>query len=282
MEDFAASLAAWARPRDDIEALVLIGSRQRSAGDGLKGADRHSDWDFHIIARIPGRFADREWLREIPGAEPLAYSVRRAAIGGVPRVTALFRGAEVDLVIVPAEGLGSVAEAAKAGQHLSSPQVRQSCQDLAVVIRPGWRFLKPNPKWEAWYAEVVNLVPDPRLGDAEVIDLAEAFVCHWVWARRKAARGEWRAAQRALHRELAETNYRLLHEIKLRAGQPSFPEARRIERVASEEELGAVSVDGGWRESELQDSLARTAYGFRTLVAKLVGERWRWPALDEG
>ena len=31
-------------------------------------------------------------------------------------------------------------------------------QDLAIVIRPGYRFLKPNPKWEALYRDAVAAV----------------------------------------------------------------------------------------------------------------------------
>jgi hypothetical protein len=95
--------------------------------------------------------------------------------------------------------------------------------------------------------------------------------------RRKIARGELLTAQRMLHRELAETNFRLLHELKLRRGERSFPEARRIERVAAEAELAAVSVCATLGAEALEAAVDKSAATLCTLMKALVGEGWRWP-----
>jgi hypothetical protein len=80
-----------------------------------------------------------------------------------------------------------------------------------------------------------------------------------------------------LHVELAETNFRLLHEIKLRRGERSFPEARRIERVASPTELDAVTVNAALEAGALRGALARSETSLRSLMRELVGERWNGP-----
>lgn len=277
MKDFSARFADWASSQRDIEALVLIGSRQRPPADELGRADGQSDWDFHVIARRSERFADRGWTSALERVAVRVYSVRRAAIGAVPRVTAVLDEEEADIVVLPAMGLRVLKLAARLGLHRRPGLFRQRCQDLAVVIRPGWTFLKRHPGWERWYARVVKLVPDPRVSDAEALALAENFAAHWIWTSRKLARGELRAAQRTLVREIAEINLRLLHELKLRRGQPSFPEARRLERVASPQELDRVTLDPGVSAAQLEAALGKSRASLAALMSALLGRDWSWP-----
>jgi hypothetical protein len=48
-EDFGAVMAAWAARTPAVDALVLIGSRERDGDDAVWRADAHSDWYFQII-----------------------------------------------------------------------------------------------------------------------------------------------------------------------------------------------------------------------------------------
>ena len=164
-------------------------------------------------------------------------------------------------------------------EHRTSAEFVRTVQDLAVVIRPGWRFLKGADEWEPFYRKVVNEVVDPRLGDAQIMNLAEGFVCDFIWTRRKIVRGELIAAQRMLHRSLAETNLQLLHELKLRRGERSFPEGRRAELVLSRDELKLLSVEARLERASLTKSLQEAANACRSLVAALIGDAWRWPEL---
>jgi hypothetical protein len=150
-------------------------------------------------------------------------------------------------------------------------------QDLAVVIRPGWRFWKGAKQWEPFYDRVVAAVADRRIDDREARALADGFVCDATWTCRKIERGEFLAAQRMLHRALAETNFRLLHELRLRRGARSFPEARRIERVARTAELDAVSVAATPTAKSLRAALAKSSATLRTLMRALTPD-WRWPS----
>ena len=91
------------------------------------------------------------------------------------------------------------------------------------------------------------------------------------------ARGEFHTAQRMLHRELAEVNFQLLHELKQRRGERSFTKARRLERIATAAELAGVSVDARLEPVALQAAIERSAATCRELMTALVGEAWRWP-----
>jgi hypothetical protein len=277
--DFAARVAAWAARSPEIAAVVSIGSRSHEPGDNVAGSDEHSDWDFHVIASRPARFADRAWTAVLEEGEPLAYAVRDGIVGKVKRVTALFRDAEADFVILPTGQMRLARLAVACGLHRRSRGLARALGDLAIIARPGYRFLHGSAGWEPFYRRVMAEVADPRLGDAEALRRAELFVADYVLVRRNLARGECLAAQRVLHRSLAEINLQLLHEVKLRRGERSFPDARRIERIASAAELASVTVAAGPTVASLEAALQQCATTCQDLMRELVGERWRWPDL---
>lgn len=274
MTPFADVFSAWAAGQPAVKAAVLIGSHIRPAG-APNAADPSSDWDFQVITAAPRVFADAAWARALPGCALRVYAVR-PTFGGVQKVTALFAGAETDFVVIPAGPLRLARVALRLGLHRRPGPVRRGLADLAVVIRPGYRFLKGAEGWTGFYEHVLREVPDPRLDDAEAVRLADGFVCDVVWALRKLARGELLAAQRMLYHSLAETNYRLLHEVRLRRGEPSYPEARRLERVAGTDELAGVSLAPRLVAEDLHLAVMRARATLESLMARLV-PAWRWP-----
>ena len=276
--NLAETISSWAAKEEAVLGLVLIGSRVRDEADPVWRADAQSDWDFQIITSRPETLENDAWLRAV-GLKPLVYAVRRAAIGGVPKIALLVEGAEADIVVLPAARLLPVKQQVEAGIHRTSAELRAGLQDLAIVIRPGWKFLKGGAEWEAFYRTVVADVPDPRVSDGEARSLANGFVCDYVWTLRKLERGELIAAQRMLHRGLAETNFRLLHEIRLRQGKRSFPEARRIERIDSAD-ADAIAVSASLEREELERALEKTAATCRRLMGELVQNTWHWPDLS--
>lgn len=270
-------LTAWAAQEPSVQALVLIGSRVRASGDTVWQADAQSDWDFQIITTRPELLTDARWLQALPGIDVRVYATRGARLGDVPKVAAVLAGAEADFVVLPATRLEPLRTAAARGEHHEAGNVRRDLQAIGVVVRPGWRFLKDTSDWETFYQKIVAEVPDPRVENAAACGLADGFVCDFIWAQRKLARGERIAAQRMLHRELAEVNFRLLHELKLRRGERSFPEGRRIERVATPAELTSVAVSATLDEAALREALDQGAATLRRLMGALVGNDWRWP-----
>ena len=128
-----------------MKALVLIGSRVRNETDLVWQADAHSDWDFQIVASRTEIFKTSAWAKTL-GLNLRTYCLRSAAIGGVPKVAALFGEEECDFVVLPA-GLMSLSRVAvRLGLHRRSDYVRRKLQDLAMIVRPGWRFLKGGQK----------------------------------------------------------------------------------------------------------------------------------------
>jgi hypothetical protein len=275
--DLGSILAAWARKQPAISGLTLMGSRVRPDRDVIWRPDRHSDWDFQVITRDPDRFLTRDWTRELNVVELLAYGVRPARIGGVPKVHAVFAGTEADLVILPEETLRPLRREVRAGRHRRPGAVRDRLQELALVIRPGWRFLVGAREWGSMFRQVVAEIPDPRLDDAAARNLAECFWCDLLWVHRKLARGELAAAQRMLHQALAETNLRLLHELRLRRGQRTFPEGRRLERIVPAAERRLVTVDARPTRASLRAAAEAAARHCTTLMQALVGRDWRPP-----
>lgn len=273
---FADQVTAWAASEPSVRAVALIGSHVRDESDQVWRADAQSDWDFQIVAVTPRLFEDSDWTKTL-GHELRAYAVRRAVIGGVPKIVAVFSGAEADFVIIPAGTWNLMRIAVKLRLHHRSALIRRRLQDLAVVVRPGWRFLKGGEVWDPFYRRVVAEINDPRLDDAGVRNLAESFVCDVVWTLRKINRGEWLAAQRMLYRSLAETNFRLLHELKLRRGERTFPEIRRAERVLSKEELELISLSGLPEATSLLGGVEKASATCRKLMYALVGNTWKWP-----
>ena len=275
----AARVAAWAARSPEIVAVVLIGSRARETGDSIAGADGHSDWDFHLITSRPATFADRAWTAILDEGEPQSYAIREGTVGKVKRVTVVFRDEETDFVVLPAAHMRLARLAVACGLHRRSRGLARALGDLAIVARPGYRFLHGSSGWEPFYRRVIAEVADPRLGETEALRRAELFVADYVLVRRKIARGELLAAQRVLHRSLAEINFQLLHEAKLRRGERSFPDVRRIERIASTTELAAVTVTAEPTVTSLEAALQKCAATCQDLMRELVGERWRWPDL---
>ena len=275
----AARVATWAARSPEVAAVVLIGSRAREAGDPIAGVDGHSDWDFHVITSRPARFADRAWTTILEEGEPLVYAIRDGIVGKVKRVTVVFRDEEADFVVLPAAKMRLARLAVACGLHRRSRRLARFLGDLAIIARPGYRFLHGSAGWELFYRRVIAEVADPRLDDAEALRRADLFAADYVVVRRTLARGELLAAQRVLHRSLAEINFQLLHEVKLRRGERSFPDARRIERIASTTELAAVTVAAGLTVAALDAALQQCAATCQNLMRELVGERWRWPDL---
>ena len=269
-------IPAWAAADPAIALCVLIGSQVR-VGDAATGPDAGSDWDFQLATAAPERFADGAWLAAL-GLPPLAYALRPGRLGSALKATAVTARGELDLVVLPLEPLRGLARLVAAGGLPAEVAARQALTDLAAVLAGGYRILKGEAEFGPFYARVAGAIPPARLDDAAVRALAEGWICDYVALRRRVERGELLAARRALHQQLAEGNARLLHELRLRQGRPSFPDVRRLERLdaaaAARLALPDAADAAGLRAAAR--SAARTCVG---LVRELLGTRWRWPDL---
>ncbi len=95
-------IITWASSRDDVHAVVLVGSRAR--GD----ADEHSDHDIVLVVDEPEPYLRSvDWVRAI--GEPLVSFVEPAATGGIDERRVLFAdGADADFSLLPIERIAEV------------------------------------------------------------------------------------------------------------------------------------------------------------------------------
>jgi len=272
LDNLAETFSAWAATEPSVSALTLFGSRARGQSDGS------SDWDFQVITSKPDLFMTSAWTSGLKGARVLVYAPRMTRFGGVPKVNLVFEGAEADLVVLPAGTLTMARLLVAMGFHRRDGGLRRRLRDLAVAIRPGWTFLKGERTWGRFYRRLVDEVDDPRLGDDEIRRLANVFVCDYLWTVRKLERGELVAAQRMLHRELAETLLALSHELRLRRGEPTYPEGRRLEKLLGTAAASQWAVSSRLEAGELSAASARLKDALCAHMASLVADSWAWPS----
>lgn len=272
--DLLPEFTAWSAAESAIVAVVLFGSRAR---ESMASADGWSDLDVQVVTTRPDVFFSRQWTAVFSGRTVWAYVVRPAS-GGVKKVTVMFSpGQELDVVVVPAAKLRVARVAVALGLHRNVPAVARALNEMATVLRSGHRVIKGGRGWASFYARVIGEVRGTRLDDEEVRALAEEFFCDWWWVQQKVARGELVAAQRVLHRSLIEINFRLLHECRLRAGDVSFREARRVERIVTAGQLAGISIESRLDPVSLKAAAEKCAATCKGLVHGLIGDAWRWP-----
>ena len=260
---------------DNVKSVVLFGSQARDPG--LPAAsDGWSDIDLHVIVADVGAFVALSNLQTL-GPKPLKLHVIRNASGGVRKVTLLYEDAEVDLVVIPRRQMQLARLGLALGWQERIAPLRTALNEMSTIMRGGYRFLKGEAAWSRFYADVVTKLPGQRLSDAEVRSAADAFLCDYLWVRQKLARGELIAAQRALHVQLADANYRLMHELRLRQGRPTFREARRLEKLLDTGEREMLQVSARLAASELQTAADKALATLKILVGELLPE-WSPPA----
>jgi len=200
--------------------------------------------------------------------------VVRPASGDVRKATLISMSGEADIVIIPFSYANKLRKAAEGNGLSPDPNVRFALNEMATIMRGGYRFLKGQAEWGLFYSQVCANYPGQRLTLENVVQLAEIYLCELLGLLQKLERGELVVAQRLLHRALAETNYQLLHEARLRRGQLSFREARRLERLLPRDELELVQVSAQLESESLRQAVTKSYATMCKLLAELAPE-WR-------
>jgi predicted nucleotidyltransferase len=272
------SLREWMRDQADIRVAAVFGSHARTLSGEDQPADPWSDVDLQIVTTQPGRYRSREWTAQLRGQQLHAYAVR-PVFGGVQKVTALFSGGEADFVVVPYHRLWLGRLAFNLGLHNRVAGIRRGLGEFALVMSFGQVVLKGGPDWQEFYTRAVKEVPLAHLTDEEAISLAEGAYVDASSLLGKLARGEYVAVQRWLHRSLIETNFRLLHERRVRQGLVSYPDGRRVEQLLSPAELATVRFEVSLDAESLRAALLTSLAGTRKLLTELTGRAPTWPEL---
>ena len=263
-------VTAWLTRETAVKAAILFGSSARPSG-ALEAVDHWSDVDLHVVTTAAVRLERLDWSRELAGLS-FCHQTVRPATGGVRKVTALFVEGEVDLVLVPATRLRLGRLAVRLGLHRQSAALRYALNEIATCLRSGYRFLKGEDSWGDFYAWIAAEMPGTRLDDRAAAGLADVFLCDLLWVLQKLERGELVAAQHLLHRSLAETNFRLMREWRLRRGLPlpSFGLGRRAESLYPPEELRLVQIDARLNAAELHQAAWQACEGVVAIMREIV------------
>jgi hypothetical protein len=273
-QDLLEEIAGGLKHQATVESVVLFGSRVR-APDAAGSSDVWSDVDLHIVSSDPGSFSERSWLVSL-SRRALCMHVNRPASGGVCKTTLLYADGEVDMVVIPRWQMKLARYAVAVGLHRSVQSLNRSMNEMSTIMRGGYRFLKGESAWGGFYAKVVAQFPGQRLNPDEIVTLADLFLLDYLWIRQKVARGELIAAQRMLHHALAETLFRLKHELRLRQGKPTFREARRLEQLLPQDELAGFRLSASLRSSDLLMVAEQALATLLKLITEL-GATWEIP-----
>jgi hypothetical protein len=275
-ENIGPAIIRWAERQPSIAALVLIGSRVHAGGASVRAADEFSDWDFQVVTSRPEIFASSRWIQEAGLGEPLAYVARPGRLGAAPKVSAVLRDGEVDLVLMKVGQLRWAKFLLQLGLVARFAALQGALGGLASVLRDGHRVVIGEKEWGPFFRRIATEFPPARLSNAAARVLAEGFVCDYVSTRHKIGRGEFIAAQRWVHLQLAEVNFQLQHELRQRRGEPSLPDGRRIEKLWVD--TRGLAVNAVPTEESLRAASEKTAVTLRELMAGLDPD-WRWPSL---
>ncbi|MBA2255425.1 MAG: aminoglycoside 6-adenylyltransferase, partial [Chloroflexi bacterium] len=107
MSDLVTAVTAWAERREDVRAVILVGSRARVDTP----ADAWSDTDLVLLVDDPPSYAaDPRWLEAF--GRPLLTFLEPTAVGGAIERRVLYEdGSDVDFALIPAgDALGVVRD----------------------------------------------------------------------------------------------------------------------------------------------------------------------------
>ena len=251
------------------------------ANSEAKVTDEWSDLDLHVITRDVEKVKSTKWASVMP---ELGFRFRtiRPATGGVEKLTVVFEDGQMDLILVPQTQMRLACWGMRFGLQKWHQRLRIALNEIHTCLRSGYSFLKGEDKWGSFYQRVATEMAGVRLDDAAITTLADVAALDALWVWQKISRGEYCAAQHMLHCSLAETNFRLLRELRLRRGQslPSFGLARRAETLLTPSELSWVKIDACANADELRRATLAAVRGLEALMGELE-ITWSLPDLPD-
>jgi aminoglycoside 6-adenylyltransferase len=250
MDLIEAAIADWAHARDDVRAVLVVGSRARTEAP----ADRWSDLDVVLFLDDPRVLAeDASWVEEF-GTPVLTFLEATGFGERVERRVLYETGEDVDFPMLQASQWRELA---------ATPEAR-------VLLARGQRLLHDELGLEDELADVVAPPPPALPDDAALRQLASDFWYHALWTARKLRRGEVFTAIDCLDGYMKARLVTLL-EWHARAVDPSVDTwhgGRFLERWADPGALAALE-------------LAFAHYDVRDVARALWATIDLWQALEE-
>jgi aminoglycoside 6-adenylyltransferase len=220
MDLLAAAVADWARSREDVRAVVVVGSQARADSP----ADRWSDLDAVLFVDDPAALAaDESWIEEL--GTPVLSFVEPTAIGERVERRVLFEGGEdVDFPFVDAAAW------------------RELLPRATIVLGRGYRVLHDELGLEEALRTLAPPAPPVPPDAAAFRRLANDFWYHALWTGKKLRRGEVFTAKDCLDGYMKWRLVTLLewHARALDPGMDTWHEGRYLERWADPSALAVL------------------------------------------
>ncbi len=217
-----AAVVDWASEREDIRALLVVGSQARAKVP----ADRWSDLDIVLIVDDPEPYAeDPSWVREF--GQPVLTFLEDTPVGQRERRVLYETGEDVDFPLFPVTAL----------------ELLEQSENAANLLARGYRVLIDKIDLAERLARVAATAEQPFApNQREYTDLASDFWYHALWAAKKLRRGEVLTAKGCLDGYMKDRLLTLL-EWHARALDPSvdtWHAGRFVERWADPGALAAL------------------------------------------
>jgi aminoglycoside 6-adenylyltransferase len=218
----AAAVADWGRERDDVQALLVVGSQARSDVP----ADRWSDLDLILIVDDPEPYAEESsWVAEF--GRPVLTFLESTPVGQRERRVLYETGEDIDFPLFPVSAL----------------EFLEKSENAAHLLARGYRVLLDRIGLGERLARVAAAVGHSlRPSQVDFTQLASDFWYHALWAAKKLRRGEVFTAKGCLDGYMKDRLVTLL-EWHARSVDPSvdtWHEGRFLERWADPGALAAL------------------------------------------
>jgi aminoglycoside 6-adenylyltransferase len=211
----ASAVADWASSREDIRAVVLVGSQAREDTP----ADRWSDLDLILVVDDPAVYADDAgWVAEF-GTPALTF-LEPTAMGEQRERRVLYEtGEDVDFPLIPLAALDRL----------------EASENAAGLIRRGYRVLVDRIDLDERLRTIVAAPErESPVRQAELTELASDFWYHALWTAKKLRRGEVFTAIECLDGYMKARLVTMLewHACAVDPGADTWHEGRFLERWA--------------------------------------------------
>lgn len=257
------NLTALAEEREDICALVAIGSQTRAS----EPADEYSDLDVIMVTAQPDAYLDSDERLSRIGGIMISF-VEPTIGGGRERRMLLEDSLDVDLIVLTPERFISMVDDHTADEIMSR----------------GWAVLYDGIGVTARLEQsIASYIPYRTMGEDEFINRVNDFWFHTVWAAKKLCRGELWTAKMCVDAYLKDHLLRVIelyHKCDCGDEYDVWHNGRMLEKWAREDvvsELGSCFCR--YDAADAASALRNTAALFARLAAYCAQSTgWDYPA----